>query len=177
MMEGELGLDGYCVVCVHNMKKWEKGDPSITSVFDGFEYRFPSQAIKAEFDRDPQAFVPVLQGDCIVCLEKMDKRVPGKVQFPTLYNGRLYLFPGAGEKAAFDASPDQFVDADLALGGDCAVCLAKMGKNVPGSPEFTVIHNGMRYQFPSESEAEMFRQQPSSFVAVGSSKADIASRN
>lgn len=170
----KLGLDGYCIVCVHSLKKWEQGDPSIVSIFDGVEYRFPGQAIKAKFDQDPQSFVPVLQGDCIVCLAKMGQRVPGKVQFPTLYNGRLYLFPSAAEKATFDASPAQFADADLALNGDCAVCLAKMGQRVAGSTQFTVIHNGLRYLFPSAKEAAMFRQQPDSFVSTGASKSDIA---
>jgi YHS domain-containing protein len=41
-----------------------------------------------------------------------------------------------------------------------------MGKHVPGSAQHTVIHDGLRYQFPSAKEADMFRQSPAQFVGA-----------
>lgn len=161
------GLDGYCPVCVVEMKAWEKGNPAITSTFDGVSYVFPSDAIKAKFDANPQKYVPALNGDCIVCYQMAGKRIAGQVQYPALYDNRLYLFPSDKELQAFKANPASFAKADLAVDGECIVCLRKMNQHVPGSPEHTVIHDGLRYQFPSDQEANMFRQSPTQFVASG----------
>ena len=159
-----VGLDGYCAVCVTKMKKWEKGKPEIASHYDGKDYYFPAAEVKAKFDASPESFVPALNGDCIVCYAKMGKRVPGSTQFSSLYKNRLYLFPSDKERKMFEATPDAFLNTDLALNGECVVCLAKMGKHVPGSADHTVIHDGLRYLFPSAKEAEMFRQSPAEFV-------------
>lgn len=164
MMKARVGLQGYCPVCIIAKQKWEKGDPRITSKFDGVTYYFPGQSIKQMFDASPEKFVPALNGDCIVCYEKMGKRVPGSIQYAAMRNKRLYLFPSEKEKAMFVSGGAAFDKTDLAANGECIVCLAKMGKHVPGSPEHTVIHNGFRYLFPSPSEAAMFRQSPEKFV-------------
>lgn len=159
-----IGLSGYCPVCIIAKRKWEKGNPQIASTFDGVTYYFPSQPVKAMFDATPEKYVPALNGDCIVCYEKMAKRVPGNVRFAASHKGRLYLFPSEKEKAMYVANPQAFENTDLAVNGECIVCLKKMGKHVAGSPEHTVIHNGMRYLFPSASEADMFRKNPAQFL-------------
>lgn len=166
-MNASPGLDGYCPVCVVEMKAWEKGNPQIQSTFDGVAYYFPSDAIKAKFDANPAKYVPALNGDCIVCYQMAGKRVPGRVQHPALYNNRVYLFPSDKEKDTFKANPAAYAKTDLAADGECIVCLRKMNQHVPGSPDHTVIHDGLRYQFPSEREAAMFRQSPQQFVSKG----------
>lgn len=164
-----LALGGYCPVCIVKMQKWEKGDPAISSLYDGKTYLFPSAAVKAKFDAAPASFVPALGGDCIVCYEKMGKRVAGSLKHTSLFKGRLYLFPSEKELNLFLANPAPFVDTDLAINGECVVCLAKMGKHIAGSTQYTVIHNGLRYLFPSAKEADMFRQSPAQFVQTTTS--------
>lgn len=158
------GLNGYCPVCVVEMKKWEKGNARIQSTFDGVAYYFPSKAVKAKFDANPEKYVPALNGDCTVCYAKMGKRAPGSIQHAALHKKRLYLFPSEKQKSMFLADPRAFEKTDLAANGECIVCLAKMNKHVPGSAKHTVIHDGFRYQFPSEKEAMMFRKSPEQFV-------------
>lgn len=164
MKKERLGLEGYCPVCVIAMRKWEKGNPQIKSTFDGITYHFPSEAVKAKFDAKPQMYVPVLSGDCILCYEKMDKRVPGNIRHAAIHKERLFLFPSDKEKAVFMKTPSMFAKSDLGVNGECVVCLAKMGKHVPGSAKHTVFNNGLRYLFPSEAEADMFRKSPTEFV-------------
>lgn len=166
MAKARIGLSGYCPVCIIAKRKWEKGDPQIASTFDGVTYHFPAEPVKAMFDANPEKYVPALSGDCIVCFEKMGKRVPGSVQHAATHNGRLYLFPSDKEKAMYVANPQAFDNTDLAANGECIVCLKKMGKHVPGRPEHTVIHNGMRYLFPSANEADMFRKSPAQFLTA-----------
>lgn len=159
-----IGLEGYCPVCVVSAHKWEKGKPEINSTYDGITYLFPNQTIKAKFDASPERFVPALGGDCTVCYEKLDKRVPGNIRHAAIHSNRLYLFPSEKERKAFLASPTEFENTDLAANGECVVCRVKAGKHVAGSPKHTVIHKGLRYQFPSEREAAAFRQSPEQFA-------------
>lgn len=164
-LSAKVGLDGYCPVCIVEHGKWEKGSAEIQSTFDGIAYQFPTKSIQRIFDANPQKYVPVLGGDCIVCLEKAGKRVPGRVQHAALHNQRLYLFPSDAEKQTFIADPLAYSQTDLAIDGECIVCLAKADKHVAGSAKHTVIHDGLRYQFPSENEADLFRQSPSDFLS------------
>jgi|GEM_PF-1074260 len=161
-----IGLEGYCPVCVIEARKWERGRPEFQSTYDGVTYYFPNAAIKGKFDATPAKYVPALGGDCTVCLAKAGKRVPGNIRHAALENNRLFLFPGEGEKRVFEKNPQVYANVDLAANGECIVCLAKVNKHVPGKPEHTVIYNGLRYQFPSDREANAFRSAPQQFVAA-----------
>lgn len=164
----KVGLQGFCPVCVVEMKAWEKGNPAFASTYDATTYHFPNAEIKAKFDARPSAYVPVLGGDCIVCYAKMDARVPGSINHSSLFGGRLFLFPSEKEKRMFEADPEAFANVDIAAAGNCIVCLVKSGKQVPGTMEHAVIYQGMRYLFPSANEAQVFMQSPDHFVQAAS---------
>jgi YHS domain-containing protein len=161
-----IGLDGYCPVCIIDAKKWVKGSPDHAVSYDGVTYHFPNDTIKQEFLASPAKYVPALGGDCIVCFAKLGKHVPGSIQHAARADGRLYLFPGDEQQQAFLKNPKEFANVDLALGGECAVCLVKANKHVPGKAEFTEIHNGLRYQFPSANEQAIFRKDPAHYAAA-----------
>lgn len=161
--DARLAMQGYCPVCVMEMKQWVKGKPEFSSVYDGREYRFPDAKAKAAFDADPAKFVPALGGDCVVCLDHKGERVPGDVKFSARHKGRIYLFPAEGPKQEFMAAPEKFENADLALDGRCAVCLA-MGHEVAGREEFAAYHQGMRYLFPSAKERDAFLANPEKYA-------------
>ena len=143
-----------------------KGNPEIQTSYDGVTYQFPNEAIKKTFLADPAKYVPALGGDCIVCYAKAGKRVPGSIRHTASHAGRLYLFPSDREKQAFLAAPEKFAKTDLVLDGNCAVCLKHANKKVPGKPEFTAIHKGLRYQFPSDRERQMFVKNPERYAAT-----------
>jgi YHS domain-containing protein len=165
-MEGpRIGLGGYCPVCILDANKWAKGSPEHQATYDGVTYHFPDEAIKQKFLASPAKYVPALGGDCIVCYAKLGKRVPGNVNHSARYDNRLFLFPGAEQQQAFLANPQEFANADLALKGDCAVCLAHHHKRVAGKPEFAEIKDGFRYLFPSAREQAAFREDPAAYVA------------
>lgn len=157
------GLQGYCPVCVIEMKKWVKGKPSIQAQYDGKTYYFPAEDQRQKFLADPAKYAPALGGDCAVCRINMNKKMPGSVQYTALHNDRLFLFPNADIKKKFMAEPNRYADADLALGGDCAVCKVEMKQSVPGKPEFSTTHGGMRYQFPSDKQRNMFIANPAKY--------------
>jgi YHS domain-containing protein len=162
-----VGLDGHCPVCIVEAKKWEKGSPDHTATYDGVTYQFPNDAIKQKFVANPAKYVPALGGDCVVCYAKLGKRVPGKTEHAARHDNRVFLFPSDKEKQVFLKNPKEFADVDLALKGDCAVCLVEAKKHVPGKAEFTEVYKGFRYQFPSAKEQAAFRKDPARYAAAG----------
>lgn len=159
-----VGLRGYCPVCIIEARKWERGRPEFHTVYDGVKYLFPSAAIKQKFDATPAKYVPALGGDCTVCYAKMGKRVPGSVQYAAIDKNRLYLFPSNEQKQMFLKDPTAFFNVDLAANGECVVCRKMANKRVPGSKDHAVIHDGLKYLFPSAKEARAFEQSPQNFV-------------
>ena len=174
--EPKVGLDGYCPVCVVEMKQWMKGSPDHQVVYDGRTYCFPGPKQKKMFLSNPLKYAPALGGDCIVCYAKMGKRMPGSVRHATLRRGRVYLFPGAEQKAEFKNSPQKYDNADLAAGGNCVVCKVEMGHDMPGKPQFTAVHKGLRYQFPGDKQREMFLANPSKYANVETVSRSAAGR-
>ncbi len=162
--QSSLALGGYCPVCVIEMKKWVRGNPEHQVTYDGKTYRFPGEKQKQTFLANPNKYVPALGGDCTVCYAKTGKRVPGNIRHAVFHDKRLFLFPGANEKKEFLANPKKYANVDLALNGDCAVCKADANKDVPGKPEFTAIHQGLRYQFPSDKQRNMFLANPAKYA-------------
>ena len=160
-MEGpRIGLGGYCPVCILDANKWAKGSPEHQATYDGVTYYFPEEAIKQKFLANPAKYVPALGGDCIVCYAKLGKRVPGSVNHAARYDNRLFLFPGAEQQQAFLSNPKEFANVDLALNGDCAVCLVHLNKRVAGKPEFTEIKDGFRYLVRLRPRAGRLPQGP-----------------
>lgn len=160
-----VGLEGYCPVCIIEMKKWVRGNPRLSVSYDGMKYFFPGEKQRKMFVADPAKYVPALGGDCTVCWAKMNRRVPGNIRHAAFFDRRLFLFPGEDQKSGFLASPVSFADVDLAFNGNCAVCKTEMNKDVPGKPEVTAIYRGMRYQFPSPRERDMFLANPAKYAA------------
>lgn len=159
----QTALQGYCPVCVVEMKKWIKGNPQFTVQQDGKTYLFPSDEQKQMFLQDPNKYTPALGGDCVVAQVDMGKRVPGSVEHVALHNDRLYLFSNAKAKNMFLADKEKYASADLAIDGKCTVCRVEMNKEVDGLPNFVSFRNGMRYWFPRQEQQQMFNQNPTKY--------------
>jgi len=166
-----IALDGYCPVCIIEARKWEKGSPDHKAMYDGQTYYFPNDTIKQKFLATPAKYVPALGGDCVVCYAKLGKRVAGATDHAARYDNRLFLFPSDKERQAFLKDSPAFADVDLALKGDCAVCLDHHKKRVAGKAEFTEIYKGLRYLFPSAAIQAEFRKDPAKYAAAAA-KAD-----
>jgi len=163
--QARIGMEGYCPVCLRDMKKWVKGNPAYQAMYDGHVYSFMSEAQKNTFLANPNRYVPVLGGDCVTCLAKMGQRMPGNIRHAAYHQGRLYLFAGEDQKQMFMKDPAAYANADLALNGNCPVCRVEMHKEVPGDARITTTLGGMRYLFPTEQQRKMFVSNPKKYVA------------
>ncbi len=159
-----VALRGYCPVCLIDMKQWVAGHPDDSVVYDGHLYRFPAPEQMQMFQADPAKYTPVLHGDCIVCLKNMGQRIPGDLNFGKFHEGRVYFFPSDKERQMFVADPATYKDADLAFNGNCVVCQVEMNQVMPGKPEFTAHHQGLRYLFPGAEQRNMFLAHPRKYA-------------
>ena len=102
-------------------------------------------------------------GYCPVCILDMKKWVKGSAEHQVTYDSTVYHFPSAETKEKFMANPVKYVPA---LGGDCTVCLAKVGKRVAGDVRFASLHENRVYLFPEEKQKKMFDESPAEYANV-----------
>lgn len=157
-------MSGYCPVCIIDMRKWVKGDPSIYVDVDGKRYLFPGEPQRQKFMQSMAQYTPALNGDCIVCYAEGGVRVSGSVYHTAIHRNRLYLFPGDGEKAKFMEDPSKYENLDLAAGGMCSVCIVEMRQRMPGKPEFSMVYKGKRYYFAGGDQQKMFQSNPTKYA-------------
>lgn len=162
--EMPIGLQGYCPVCLVDMKQWVKGDARISFDYDGRKYLFPATEQLEKFQRDPSKYAPVLNGDDIVQFARTGKRVAGELNQGAIHDGRVYFFATAENKKLFQTIPDAYINADLALGGECVVCRVDMKKRVAGSPKIATTNDGLRYLFPGEEQRAAFLASPAHYI-------------
>jgi YHS domain-containing protein len=98
-------LQGYCPVAYVAMGKAVKGDPKISSTYEGHRYLFANADAKKMFDADPSKYQVAYDGWCAtaVSMGKKVKSVPA--QF-SIHGGKTYLFSSAEAKKAFDGMPE-----------------------------------------------------------------------
>lgn len=161
--EAPVALESYCPVSILEMKKWIEGDPDHRAVYDGRTYLFAGAKGKQMFEANPARYVPALGGDCVVALVEMDKRTPGNIRHASFFDDRLYLFANEEARKMFQAEPAKYADADLAYGGNCVVCRVGMRQTVPGKSELAVVHEGLRYLFPSAEQRNEFLANPAKY--------------
>ncbi len=104
-----------------------------------------------------------LGGYCPVCIVDMKKWVKGSPSLAATYDGTTYYFPGPDQRNMFLADPAKYVPA---LGGDCTVCLAKMGKRVPGSIQHAALSKKRLYLFPGKDQQQEFLANAAKYVDV-----------
>ncbi|MHC4400014.1 MAG: hypothetical protein ACYTG0_10065 [Planctomycetota bacterium] len=168
-----LGLAGYCPVSIRDGKRWLKGTPAHKVFRDGLAYHLAGEREKQRFLADPAKYVPVLNGDCVIHYAGTGRRVAGDIRFAMFHQGRLFLFTNKKAKQAFAADPQALADVDLAYGGNCPVSRLDLKQAVPGKPELTVFHDGLRYHFPSAKQQDLFLARPARYK-VGASGKQVA---
>ncbi len=174
-IDPNLAMRGYCAVCLREMKKWVKGSPEHRATLGGKHYLFASNEQKEMFVANPLKYAPALNGDCIVTYAATGQRVPANPNYGFDDHGRYFFFATNARKEEFKADHESFADVDLALGGKCAVCLVEMKEEVDGKPEFSAMHDGLRYQFPSDEQLAMFKAKPDKYALPGTqAKASLA---
>jgi len=101
-------LKGYDAVAYINEGKAVKGNPSITSTYNGAIYLFASDADKAEFDKSPDKFVPRYGGFCAYSMSKHRLADIDPNAF-YVYKGKLYVCTTQEDVKEFSSDPDAHI--------------------------------------------------------------------
>lgn len=157
-------LGGDCVVCFREMGVRQPGKPEFAYKYKGRLYLFPGQeqldAFKAEPEKYAQADL-AYGGLCPVCLLDAKKRVRGKRQFASVYDGLTYLAADADTQSRFNADPARYAPA---LDGLCVVCLKNGNQRVHGSVDFGAYHKGRIYLMADDGARRAFLAAPGTYA-------------
>lgn len=96
-----LMLKGHDVVAYFTQGRHALGSAQFSSVHEGVTFRFASAEHKALFDANPQKYLPQYGG---FCANGIAYGIPwgGDADTWRIDGGRLFIFGGAGSKAAFE---------------------------------------------------------------------------
>lgn len=127
-------LAGHDVVAYWSLGRHALGSPQFKSVYEGVTFRFMSAEHKALFDKEPAKYLPQYGG---YCANGIAYGIPwgGDADSWRIDNGRLFIFGGAGSKAAFE----------LDVKGNTALADRYWKDEVAGSNSF--IQRGKRLVF------------------------------
>ena len=100
-------LRGNCPVAMAE-RRMEKALPEIHTIYNGHKYEFASKEAKAAFLNEPDRYVPVLGGHCVVTFVNTGEKVVGR--FCREHNRKQYWFASKEIREEFKAAPDQFIE-------------------------------------------------------------------
>lgn len=122
-----LMLEGHDAVAYFTQGAAIKGDPAFQLDHAGVQWRFASAAHRAEFQRDPERFMPQFGG---YCSNGINYAVPGGggggPNTWRIYRGRLYVFGGQSARDHFEMDTERNIQRAHAY-WDAEVA----GSNVP----------------------------------------------
>ncbi len=87
-----VGLDGYSPVSYFSSGEPELGDPAYASSYKGVNYWFTSGEQLAQFEADPERFLPAHGGWCTLMMAGSGRRTPGHPESFAIVDDRLMLF-------------------------------------------------------------------------------------
>ena len=96
-----LMLKGHDVVAYFTDAKHLPGKAEFSSSYEGVDFRFASAEHKALFDKEPQKYLPQYGG---YCANGIVYGIPwgGDADAWRIWDGKLYIFGGAGSQRAFE---------------------------------------------------------------------------
>ncbi|MEC4811977.1 MAG: YHS domain-containing (seleno)protein [Scytonema sp. PMC 1069.18] len=90
LSDTNVAIQGYDPVSYFTNQPTQ-GNPAITSTYQGAIYYFASETNKAQFDANPEQYLPQYGGFCAVAVSE-GKLVPVDPQTYKVTDGKLYLF-------------------------------------------------------------------------------------
>ena len=154
--ETQVALSGFCPVSLVSDKRLVPGQAEYTVTHEGRLYRFASVLTFNLFNRDPQRYVPVNNGNCPVTQLDRGTVHPGDPKYGVLYQGRLFLCASDSDRKRFLEEPVRYAAVNVAENGFCPHCLAQNGLLVRGDPRYDLSREGRRYWFPDPSHRDAY---------------------
>jgi YHS domain-containing protein len=110
--DAHVMLEGHDVVAYFTLGRHAQGSPQFKTVHEGVTFHFMSAEHQTVFDREPARYIPQYGG---FCANGINYGIPwgGDADAWRIYDGKLYIFGGAGSRAAFELDrADNLAKAD-----------------------------------------------------------------
>jgi YHS domain-containing protein len=108
-------LDGYSPVALAESRQWIVGRTEFTAVHEGMKYLLASAEEMQAFAEAPKRFAPQLLGCDPVLLHESDRAIEGNTQYGAYFDGHLYLFSTAENRAKFRTAPYRYTRTEHVL--------------------------------------------------------------
>ena len=106
------GLRGICPVTLIEERRVITPRSDLFTIANGCRFEFATPDAKAQFDAEPEKYIPVLCGRDIVLTGTGQSDAVGSLKHAGIYRGRLFLFQTAETCRAFYLNPQQFASAN-----------------------------------------------------------------
>lgn len=104
------GLKGFCVATLRDRRELVDASDEFYADYGAQTYYFSSAEAKADFENNPEAYVPAFGGNDVTLLGIGREEVQGTLDFALWYNERLYLFCCRTTRELFVGNPTRFLD-------------------------------------------------------------------
>ena len=141
--DSSVMLDGHDVVSYFTQGRHAMGNPQFKTVHQGVTFYFSSAEHKALFDKEPTKYVPQYGG---FCANGINYAIPwgGDADTWRIVGGKLYIFGGAGSRAAFE----------LDTAGNIALADKYWAEEVAGSNSFWQRSKRLVFRVPHYKSGE-----------------------
>ena len=103
-----VGLNGQSPVTFNREGIWKSGSSEFAVTHRGVSYRLCDADELAEFEAEPDRFVPSLHGCDPIVFQTDRKLSAGKTHWSATHDGRLYFFASAASRDRFQTDPARF---------------------------------------------------------------------
>jgi len=103
-----LGLDGYSPVSLVEGKVWTNGNPKFAWRHQGVVYHLADAEELAKFRDNPDRYAPQYSGFDPTILATTKEPIPGRIEYGSFYEGRLYLHATESSRQRFIDSPKRY---------------------------------------------------------------------
>jgi len=167
----EPALQGYSPASYLLDRKAIKGDEKYQTKFRGRTYFHSSEERKAAFEKDPDKYLPQLDGLCTVALGgSYGKRIPGDPQVFNIEDGKVYLFSSTRAWRAYNGDPPRYrLTAEdrfyrPLLQGYCPVTYHEHNQARRGEERFTAVYDGKVFRFLDGALLQRFNEDPDKYM-------------
>lgn len=103
-----MGLNGQSPVTFNREGIWKSGSSEFAVTHRGVSYRLCDADELAEFQAEPDRYVPSLHGCDPIVFQSERKLSAGKTHWSATHEGRLYFFTNAATRDRFQTDPARF---------------------------------------------------------------------
>ncbi len=104
-----VGVGGFSPVALTVQREWKKGNDQFVVAHEGVDYFLQSADEVAQFNEDPDRYIPKLHGCDLVELYRENRATAGSIEYGAFYLGQAFFFASLENRESFENNPTWFL--------------------------------------------------------------------